>query len=43
MIYFRVIFNEIVKTNKEYMQDITVIEPEWLEELSGEYYHYGTV
>ena len=40
---FRVVFNEVVKTNKEYMQDITAIEPEWLYTLAGHYYQYGTV
>ena len=37
------VFNEVVKTNKEYMQDITAIEPEWLYTLAGHYYQYGTV
>ncbi|XP_067943548.1 probable ATP-dependent RNA helicase DHX35 isoform X2 [Watersipora subatra] len=37
-----VVFNEIVRTNKEYMQDITVIEPEWLYTFAGHFYEYGT-
>jgi len=37
-----VVFNEVVKTNKEYMQDITAIEPDWLYTLAGHYYQYGT-
>ncbi|KAF6030406.1 DHX35 [Bugula neritina] len=37
-----VVFNEVVKTNKEYMQDITVIEPEWLHTLTSHYYQFGT-
>ncbi|KAF8781810.1 putative ATP-dependent RNA helicase DHX35 like protein [Argiope bruennichi] len=37
-----VIFNEVLHTTKEYMRDITVIEPQWLYELAPHYYQYGT-
>ncbi|XP_013417202.1 probable ATP-dependent RNA helicase DHX35 [Lingula anatina] len=37
-----VIFNEIVQTNKDYMRDLTAIQPEWLYELAPHYYQYGT-
>ncbi|KAG8200740.1 hypothetical protein JTE90_022345 [Oedothorax gibbosus] len=37
-----IVFNEVLHTTKEYMRDITVIEPEWLYELAPHYYQYGT-
>lgn len=37
-----VVFNEVLHTTKEYMRDITVIEPCWLYELAPHYYEYGT-
>ncbi|GFR13080.1 probable ATP-dependent RNA helicase DHX35 [Trichonephila clavata] len=37
-----VIFNEVLHTTKEYMRDITVIEPHWLYEYAPHYYQYGT-
>ncbi|GFU54840.1 probable ATP-dependent RNA helicase DHX35 [Nephila pilipes] len=37
-----VIFNEVLHTTKEYMRDITVIEPQWLYEYAPHYYQYGT-
>lgn len=43
LVAYRVVFNEVVKTNKEYMQDVTVIESDWLYQLAGHYYQYGTV
>ncbi|EDV25961.1 uncharacterized protein TRIADDRAFT_24419, partial [Trichoplax adhaerens] len=38
-----VIFHEVLQTKKDYMRDITVIEPSWLYELAPHYYEYGTV
>lgn len=43
ILLYRVVFNEVVKTNKEYMQDITVIEADWLYTLASHYYQFGTV
>ncbi|XP_065827461.1 probable ATP-dependent RNA helicase DHX35 [Oscarella lobularis] len=40
---YRVVFHEVVQTSKDFMRDITVIEPEWLYELAPHYYEYGTV
>lgn len=37
-----VIFNEVVMTGKDYMRDVTVIEPKWLYELAPHYYQFGT-
>ncbi|RDD44132.1 putative ATP-dependent RNA helicase DHX35 [Trichoplax sp. H2] len=37
-----VIFHEVLQTKKDYMRDITVIEPSWLYELAPHYYEYGT-
>ena len=43
MYIFRVVFHEVLQTNKDYMRDLTVIEPSWLYELAPHYYQYGTV
>lgn len=40
---FRVVFNEVVQTTKDFMRDITVINPDWLCELAPEFYQFGTV
>ncbi|XP_033626833.1 probable ATP-dependent RNA helicase DHX35 [Asterias rubens] len=37
-----VVFHEVLQTNKDYMRDLTVIEPSWLYELAPHYYQYGT-
>ncbi|XP_074646855.1 putative ATP-dependent RNA helicase DHX35 isoform X2 [Tubulanus polymorphus] len=37
-----IVFNEVVQTKKDFMRDVTVIEPEWLYELAPHYYQYGT-
>lgn len=37
-----VVFNEVIQTKKEYMRDITVINPEWLRELAPHFYQFGT-
>ncbi|XP_035230682.1 probable ATP-dependent RNA helicase DHX35 [Stegodyphus dumicola] len=37
-----VVFNEVLHTTKEYMRDVTVIEPSWLYELAPHYYQFGT-
>nr|KAG5708056.1 hypothetical protein BaRGS_025194 [Batillaria attramentaria] len=36
------VFNEVVHTAKEYMRDVTTIEPEWLRELAPHFYQFGT-
>jgi len=36
-----VLFNEIVHTQFTYMREITVVEPEWLEELAPHFYERG--
>ena len=43
MFDFRVVFNEVVQTTKDYMRDITVIKPDWLCELAPDFYQFGTV
>eukprot|EP00112_Aurelia_sp_Birch-Aquarium-sp1_P003315 Seg1370.10_Seg1370.9 transcript_id=Seg1370.10_Seg1370.9/GoldUCD/mRNA.D3Y31 product="putative ATP-dependent RNA helicase DHX35" protein_id=Seg1370.10_Seg1370.9/GoldUCD/D3Y31 len=37
-----VVFNQVLLTSKEYMRDVTVIDPEWLLELASHYYEFGT-
>ncbi|KAL4234591.1 ATP-dependent RNA helicase [Mactra antiquata] len=37
-----VVFNEVIQTSKYYMRDVTVIKPEWLQELAPDFYQYGT-
>lgn len=37
-----VVFNDVLHTTKEFMRDITVIEPSWLYELAPHYYQFGT-
>lgn len=37
-----VVFNEVIQTSKQYMRDLTVIEPTWLYELAPHFYQYGT-
>ncbi|XP_071957723.1 probable ATP-dependent RNA helicase DHX35 [Antedon mediterranea] len=37
-----VVFYEVLQTNKDYMRDVTEIDPTWLYELAPHYYQYGT-
>ncbi|XP_022084091.1 probable ATP-dependent RNA helicase DHX35 [Acanthaster planci] len=37
-----VVFHEVLQTNRDYMRDVTVIDPTWLYELAPHYYQYGT-
>ena len=37
-----VVFSELVRTTKDFMRDVTVIDPEWLYELAPHYYQFGT-
>eukprot|EP00058_Branchiostoma_floridae_P019398 XP_002604888.1 hypothetical protein BRAFLDRAFT_264370 [Branchiostoma floridae] len=37
-----VVFNEVLHTSKQFMRDVTVIDPSWLYELAPHYYEYGT-
>ena len=37
-ICFRVLFCEVLQTNKAYMSEITAIQPEWLTELAPHFY-----
>lgn len=37
-----VVFNEVVQTTKDFMRDITVINPDWLRELAPDFYQFGT-
>lgn len=37
-----VVFNEVIQTNKDYMRDVTVINPDWLHEVAAHFYHFGT-
>lgn len=36
--FIRVLFGEILQTNKFYMREVTVIKPEWLTELAPHFY-----
>jgi ATP-dependent RNA helicase DHX8/PRP22 len=38
MIDYRVIYHEIVFTTKEYMREVTGIEPKWLTEAAPTFY-----
>merc|ERR1712002_834716 len=33
-----VIFNELIKTNKLYIRELSVVDPEWLHEIAPEYF-----
>ena len=35
-----VIFYEVIRTTKEYMRDVTAVEPEWLGQLAPHFYDY---
>lgn len=37
-----VIYHEVLQTSKEYMRDITKIDPSWLYTLAPQYYEFGT-
>lgn len=37
-----IVFNEVIQTSKQYMRDVTVIEPQWLYELAPHFYEFGT-
>jgi len=37
-----VVFNEVVQTTKDYMRDVTAIDPAWLSELAPHFYQFGT-
>jgi len=37
-----IIFHELHTSNKQYMRDITVIEPDWLTEIAPHYYTFKT-
>ena len=39
---FSVVFGEVLHTTQLFMRDLTVIEPEWLEELAPHYFHRVT-
>ena len=43
ILHFRVVFNEVVQTTKDFMRDVTVINPDWLCELAPDFYQFGTV
>ncbi|XP_068707056.1 probable ATP-dependent RNA helicase DHX35 [Montipora foliosa] len=37
-----VVYHEVLQTSKEYMRDVTKIDPAWLYKLAPQYYEYGT-
>jgi len=37
-----IVFNEMLITSKEFVRDVTVIDPKWLCELAPHYYQFGT-
>ncbi|GAB1598241.1 probable ATP-dependent RNA helicase DHX35 [Argonauta hians] len=37
-----VVFNEVIQTGKDYMRDITAIQPEWLCQLAPQFFQFGT-
>jgi len=37
-----VVYHEVLQTSKEYMRDVTAIDPSWLYMLAPQYYEFGT-
>lgn len=37
-----VVYHEVLQTSKEYMRDVTKIDPSWLYKLAPQYYEFGT-
>lgn len=37
-----VVYHEVLQTSKEYMRDVTKIDPSWLYKLAPHYYEFGT-
>lgn len=38
MLYYRLLFCEVLHTNQVYMKELTVVNPSWLEELAPHFY-----
>lgn len=39
--YFRVIYHELVQTTKEYMREVTTIDPKWLVEFAPAFFKFS--
>ena len=37
-----IVYHEVLQTSKEYMRDVTKIDPSWLYKLAPQYYEFGT-
>lgn len=38
---FRVVYHELVMTTKEYMREVTTIDPRWLVEYAPKFFKFG--
>ena len=41
MTFFRVIYHELVLTTKEYMREVTAIDPKWLVEFAPKFFKFS--
>lgn len=41
LIFFRVIYHELVQTTKEYMREVTTIDPKWLVEFAPAFFKFS--
>ena len=39
--FFRVIYHELVLTTKEYMREVTAIDPKWLVEFASKFFKFS--
>ena len=40
-VFFRVIYHELVLTTKEYMREVTAIDPKWLVEFAPNFFRFS--
>ena len=40
-VYFRIIYHELVLTTKEYMREVTAIDPKWLVEFAPNFFRFS--
>lgn len=40
-IFFRVVYHELVQTTKEYMREVTTIDPKWLVEFAPSFFRFS--
>lgn len=41
LVYSRVVYHELVQTTKEYMREVTTIDPKWLVEFAPSFFKQG--